>query len=379
MPVKFDKVILSLGFMNYGPTNHQKIIKSAENLATKHGLLFFGVTDLAVTQDYERYQQWLNEGRQAGMAYLERNLPVRANPKLLLDGAQTAWIFGLPYYLGDKWRRADKQATPKFAMYSRIKDYHKILRTGLESLFSELLHTTYPQSETPPAYRVTVDSVPLLERALAANTGSGFIGKNTCVIHPRRGSFFLLGEVLTTWNPGVAPTTQSLSKHRERTPDGGCGSCKRCQVHCPTGALDKDYQIDARKCLSWWTIENRGVIPKEYWPWIARYVYGCDICQLVCPWNRGIEVSPVAEQYLRLPSEIDLFTVATMNQATYESIFAGTPATRAKREGLIRNALIAMHVRGDARLERALEMLLHEPSEAVQGTIMMIQEEFASS
>ena len=350
-------------------TKYQKTLNSVANLADKHGLLFFGVSSLDVDQDFAWYEQWLEDGRHAGMDYLARNLAVRARPELLLEGARTAWVFGLPYYLGDTWRRGETQSPARFAMYSRLKDYHKVLRKGLDTLFREILQTGYPQDAEKPVYRVTVDSAPLLERALAANTSAAFIGKNTCVIHPKKGSFFLLGEVLTSWDPGVSSPSPPVTRHRERTAEGGCGTCKRCQVHCPTGALDRDYQIDARKCLSWWTIENRGTIPKEFWPWIGRYMYGCDICQLVCPWNRGIPKSDTAQSLLMLENNIDLFVIATMGQGVYETIFGGTPATRAKREGLIRNALIAMHVKKDKRLNHALEKVADDPSSMLQETI----------
>lgn len=381
IPVNFGKDRLSLYFMNSSETHFKNTLALAKSMAEKHGLLFFGVAHLNVEQDFRWYEEWIEEGRHAGMEYLARNLPVRANPALLLEGAKTAWVFGLPYYLGDKWQRGDTTAAPRIAMYARIKDYHKVLKTTLEELFSELVTSASLTDEQSPTYRITVDSVPLLERALAANTGAGFIGKNTCVIHPKRGSFFLLGEVLTTWDLGdiKKSTTTPTLRHRERTSEGGCGSCKRCQVHCPTGALDRDYQIDARKCLSWWTIENRGLIPKEFWPWIGRYMFGCDICQLVCPWNRGIENSPIAKTHLRIDSKLDLLSVATMDQALYERLFGGTPATRAKREGLMRNALIAMHVQGDQRLSTAFNRLTSEPSEIIQGTIQAIREELSES
>lgn len=375
MPVKPREVGLSLDFMNNAVTKYKKIFDSVANLADKHGLLFYGVSNLNVTQDFIWYEQWLDDGRHAGMAYLERNLEVRANPALLLEGAKTAWVFGLPYYLGDRWQRGDTKAPAQIAMYARLKDYHKVLRTSLDVLFSEILQTSYPQDEAKPIYRVTVDSAPLLERALAANTTSIFIGKNTCVIHPKKGSFFLLGEVLTSWDPGVEVHETPTTKHRERSSEGGCGTCRRCQVHCPTGALDRDYQIDARKCLSWWTIENRGAIPKEFWPWIGRYMYGCDICQLVCPWNRGVPESATAQTLLKLEKNLDLFVVATMDQGTYEQTFGGTPATRAKREGLMRNALIAMHVKKDDRLKQALEKVRHDPSTVIQETIRMIRDD----
>ena len=144
----------------------------------------------------------------------------------------------------------------------------------------------------------------------------------------------------------------------ERTKDGGCGSCRRCAVFCPTGALDKAYSLDSKKCLSYYTIEHRGTVPFEFWPHFKKYFFGCDICQLVCPYNRGVSLTE--KIYQKLPPSVDLFEVATMDQKFYEDLFGGTPLTRAKKEGLQRNALIAMTVTGDSRLEEALEVLKGE-------------------
>src|SRR5690606_6307703 len=131
--------------------------------------------------------------------------------------------------------------------------------------------------------RVMVDTAPVLERALAAKTARGFIGKNTCYIHPLLGSFLMLGVVLTDIPlPSDERVPVDPARH---LPSGGCGACRECQVHCPTGALDADYRIDAKKCLAYWTIEHRGVIPERFWPWIGTYYFGCDICQITCPYN----------------------------------------------------------------------------------------------
>lgn len=354
-----------------------EIFETVARVAESHGLHFFGATRLDVKQDFVWYQKWLSEGRHAGMEYLQRHLDVRKNPTTLLDHAKTAWVFGLPYYTGDKWSRGKGTASPRIAMYARYRDYHKSLAQYLSKVWEDMGGTI--ADTTSHSHRITVDSVPLLERALAANTGGGFIGKNTCLIHPHKGSFFLLGEILTTWDPEIPHDEPVTTRHRERSPNGGCGTCKRCQVHCPTGALDEDYRIDARRCLSWWTIENRSAIPKEYWPWIGQYLFGCDICQLVCPWNRGIETQDAGKHRPILPETIDLYDVATMDQAMYERLFAGTPVTRAKREGLIRNALIAMHVRKHIRLEAALQCAAKETHEAITGTVQAIRSELVKS
>jgi epoxyqueuosine reductase len=341
-----------------------------EKISSSHGIIFFGVSSLDISSDFKRYQKWLLEGRNAGMEYLEKNLEIRENPQLLLPNAQSALVFGLNYNLGDRWQRGAYLKTPRFAMYSRLSDYHKTLKaklsliqSDLQALFSELKNEDFRQ---------IVDSAPMLERAVASKTRSGFIGKNTCFIHPKQGSFFLLCELLTTYKFDFLEPTTSSSKASPRTSAGGCGTCKRCQVHCPTGALDSDYQIDARKCLSWWTIENRGPIPREYWSWIGSYVFGCDICQLVCPWNRNLEPLSANSHLIKLNSSIDMFDVATMDQTFYEKTFGGTPATRAKREGLIRNAIIAMHVKKDIRLLSAIKQLENETHLGIRKTIETI-------
>ncbi|MCX6126729.1 MAG: tRNA epoxyqueuosine(34) reductase QueG [Proteobacteria bacterium] len=352
--------------------NKQNPYETLNALATDSGLNFLGVTGLNVKRDFHWYETWLSEGRHAEMRYLENHLELRADPKKLLPGAKYALVFGLPYFSGDRWQRGVGYAHPRFAMYARLKDYHKILKRELGELMNKLKARGLVEKEE--LFRVTCDSAPLLERALTAGAGKGFIGKNTCYIHPKLGSFLLLGEILTTWSPPAfsdlpgEPPTPLLA----RTSGGGCGTCKRCQVHCPTGALDQDYRIDARKCLSWWTIENRGPIPEVYWKWIGQYIFGCDICQLVCPWNRGAEMSNKTSELTKLSVNIDPYFVATMDAEAYEQMFAGTPATRAKREGLVRNALIALFVRSDPRIFAAIDLLKQEPNDAIRVTIATI-------
>lgn len=364
--------------MKQTPHPEDQLLQQVEELATNRGLIFIGVSGLDVNQDFKWFSSWLSEGRHAGMAFLERHLKLRANPAELLEGrASHAMIFALPYQQEDRWKRTGF-AVPKIAMYARLKDYHRVLKQELEELMLELQQLGYQLT-----FRVTVDSAPLLERALASKSGQGFIGKNTCYIHPKHGSFLLLGEALIAWQPSEAfqqkiANTKPRSS-QERTSDGGCGTCKRCQVHCPTGALDQDYRIDARKCLSWWTIENRGPIPEEYWPWVGQYLFGCDICQLVCPWNRGKKTQLKTQSLLKLKEDIDPYAIATMNQSTYESIFGGTPVTRAKREGLIRNALIALHTNKDERLLSALAVHDTEDHPAIAQTILAIRKDLAKT
>ena len=342
----------------------KKLCDAVERAAAREGLHFFGAAPLDVRVDFHRFTKWIDESRHGSMAWMANHLEIRANPEMLLPGATVALIFGFPYSLGDHWIRGDTSAPPKIAQYARLTDYHKFLREKLTRIQQSVSQIAGPGHQ----WRITVDSAPLLERALTANSGGAFIGKNTCVIHPKKGSFFLLGEILTTWSMNNLTLDASTSKHMPRGDAGGCGTCKRCQVHCPTGALDEDYRIDARKCLSYWTIEHRGEIPMDYWPWIARYVFGCDICQLVCPYNRGIEPSPEAKRLERVRETPDLIDMITMDQAFYERIFGGTPMTRAKRSGLRRNALIAAVVKGDHRVPPLLKIILEDTDPVIART-----------
>lgn len=339
-------------------------IERVRNLVDKEGLTFFGVVPAGLEPDAPRFEKWLSEKRHAGMAYLEQHTDVRRDSRNLLANGQSIVVVGINYFAGDRHeaaRIAKVDVKPRIAQYARYADYHKILwaKGGriIEQLKAELGADGFDG-------RVVVDSAPVLERALASRTGVGFIGKNTCFIHPKEGSYFLLAEIVTTLPVPSAHSSLPSIDSTKRTAAGGCGSCKRCQVHCPTGALDVDFQIDAGKCLSYWTIENRGTIPEVYWPWLQYYWFGCDICQLVCPYNREAKPQASMESYRRPVEKLDLFEVATMNEENYVAWFGGTPMTRAKRDGLRRNALIALFVTKNPRCGEAIRMIRSESQSA---------------
>lgn len=320
-----------------------------QSLFEKEELLFLGVVTPEVSSDFKRYETWLKENRHGEMVYLEENKEARAGAEKILAGTQSVLVFGLPY------KQSEIEGDFKFAAYSKFRDYHKLLKEKGEKLIGDL------QKNYPGDYRVVVDSAPVLERALAAKTVEGFIGKNTCYIHPKFGSFLLLGEVFSSQPFPIDPELKLQ----------GCETCTLCQVECPTGALDEDYRIDARKCLAYWTIENRGTIPFEFWPHLKDYVFGCDLCQSVCPFNKEAQNQlPKSITVKEFPS---LFEIATMDQRKYEEAFGGTPATRAKREGLRRNALIALAVSKDERLDCALQFVDQDPHPVLLETRTQIK------
>jgi epoxyqueuosine reductase len=320
----------------------------------QQGLLFLGCTDLKYPRDVEFFEKWLAEGKHGELRYLENHLSIRKNPEHLFPSAKSALILGLPYALNDLGD------SPRVAQYARFVDYHRWFKKKVHALVSPFLEAG--------SFRVLVDSAPVLERALAAKTAHGFIGKNTLFIHPKFGSFLLLAEVLTIreFRPDTPPTIQADRK----TTAGGCGPCQLCQVACPTGALVDAYSIDSTKCLSYWTIEQRGTIPEKFWPWLEQYYFGCDLCQLACPYNLKAPAPPVDWEKKTYPA---LPAVASMDAAQYEKFFGGTPMTRAKREGLRRNALIAMAVTRDPALESALSSIRPEDPPVLHQTAEQIR------
>lgn len=333
-------------------------------LAQKEGLIFLGVTHLEYPQAFGRFQTWLQEEKHGGLQYLKENLAVRENPGLLLEGAKRALFFAVPY-----GKNSEAETSPRIAKYARIGDYHRLFKKKGDSLIENLQKLCSPAE----SFRAIVDTVPILEKGLAEKLGKGFLGKNTCFIHPEWGSFFCLGILLTTWNIEV-DKANSVDPHKHEPDLGGCGKCQQCQIKCPTGALDEAYQIDAGKCLSYWTIEHRGVIPRKYWAYLKEYWYGCDICQDVCPYNKNAK--PLGGKWKQFPS---LFEVATMDQKKYEAYFGGTAMTRAKREGLVRNALIALFVSKDEGLGEVLRLTAKETHATIRETWLEVYKGYQES
>jgi epoxyqueuosine reductase len=338
--------------------------ETLETFCQAQGLLLLGLVDLGPEPRFAHFESWLQDGQHAGMQFLENYRHLRQDPRGLLPEAVQAIVFALPYAQGDKLTPALK-GQYRVAQYARLRDYHKSMKQKAGSILSAL------QAEMPGLQgRVTIDSAPLLERALAARTLYGFVGKNTCYIHPEYGSMMLLGEILLTKALTLSDVPAAIDPD-SRTAAGGCGTCRRCQVHCPTGALDQAYRLDARKCLAYWTIEHRGPIPLEFWPWLPTYVFGCDLCQLACPYNRKALITrePTRNDLINP----DLLDLATMSQQRYEVWMGGTPLTRARREGLRRNALIAMTVSRDARLSEACASVQDDDAEVLHQTLVQIK------
>jgi epoxyqueuosine reductase len=277
-------------------------------LARSADFAAFGIARLAPAATGRAYLRWLERGEHAGMAWMERNVDLRLDPRGLLPGARSALVVLLRYAPQDDDGELARDLWPRVARYARGRDYHDILRERLGRL-AEAVRREFPGTGT----RVCVDTAPLLERELAASAGLGSIGKNTLLLHPELGSWILIGELLLTLDLEPTPPLADL-----------CGECGLCLAACPTGALPEPYRLDANRCLAYWTIEHRGEIPDGFREEVEERVFGCDICQEVCPWNRGLPTAD--EPDLRVPAsrrELDRAGLLAMATEEYREGFRG--------------------------------------------------------
>jgi epoxyqueuosine reductase len=264
------------------------------------------------------FEAWLDAGYAGEMAYLARGRARRLDPAAILPGARSLIACALNYYQG-----ADAHGPGHVARYAWGDDYHDVIEPRLRALLDDLI-----AGAPTTAGRVYVDTGPVLERELAERAGLGWVGKNTMLLHPGLGSYFFIGVVLTTAELAFdAPLADR------------CGTCTRCLEACPTGAFAAPYVLDARRCISYLTIEHRGPIPGELHEGLGGWAFGCDVCQDVCPWNRRAPITAEAAFAARaLPTVAEL---RTLSEAEYRVRLRGSPLKRARRSGLARNAAIA--------------------------------------
>lgn len=297
---------------------------------------------------------WLAAGHHADMQWMERTSAKRENPDLVLPGARSALMLGVSYWPGRTQAPARGPAWARYALYS---DYHDTIRPGLERA-GKALEEIYGLSLSD--YRYYVDTGPVLERGLAARAGVGFIGKNAMLISRRHGNWLFLAAILT--RAEIAPDPPISKKEGKRAGSEGvgllCGKCTRCLDACPTRAFPSPGVVDSRLCISYQTIENRGVIPRELRAGIGGRVYGCDVCLEVCPWNRFAREG----SRLLLAARSDLATLSLrelleLTPERFSSLFRQTAIKRLKWTGLVRNACVAAGNSGDSDLLEPLALL----------------------
>jgi epoxyqueuosine reductase len=322
------------------------------------GFILAGVTSAEPPARFPIFEDWLKRGNHAGMEYLakERSRIRRADPKQILPECKSILVLAMPYtpvstggrVVPHDFRGAYRDHNLRIASYALGDDYHEVIPPRLK----QIVEFIEEQVGHPVPNRYYTDTGPILERELAVRAGLGWIGKNSMLINPKAGSTFLLAEILLGLE--LEPDETLVTDH--------CGTCSRCVAACPTQAILPDRTVDSRRCISYLTIENKGDIPEELRPQIGNWVFGCDVCQMVCPWNRfsapaasALEADPALR-----PSALDL----PLSSVEFNQRFKRSPIKRAKRRGYLRNLSIAIGNTGSAGdislLEQADEPLVRE-------------------
>jgi epoxyqueuosine reductase len=288
------------------------------------------------------------------MAYLTRQVAKRSDVRVPFPWARSVVCVGLQYDTPHPYSTAARKDRGWISRYAWGDDYHDVMKAMLDRVVDGL--RALGAEAGPFQARTYVDTGPIVERAYAAAAGLGAWGKNTCLLHPEHGSWFFLGEIVTDLAlPADAPR-----------PDM-CGSCTACLEACPTGALPAPYVLDATRCISYLTIELKGAIPEVLREGVGRHVFGCDICQDVCPWNRkrrrrgGPAFAPRPEAF-----EPDLAELAGLDEAGFRERFRRSPVKRAKRRGLLRNVAVALANSGDSSRRPVLERLAADEDPVVR-------------
>jgi len=289
------------------------------------------------------FREWLHDGAHGEMAYMQRGEEKRCDPQKVLQGAKSVVVLALNYFQGEQGQRSEA-ATGKIARYAWGDDYHDVIGRKLNKVDQFLRDFGGKQ-------KCYVDTGPILERDHAAQAGIGWHGKNTMLVDERLGTWFFLAEILTTLE--LPPD--------EPAPDR-CGTCKRCITACPTGAITAPHRLDARRCISYLTIELKGSIPVELRPLVGDRIFGCDDCLDVCPWNRFARIShETAFSTRQSTTSIPLRKYLELNDTEFRALFKKSPIKRIKRPGFLRNVCVALGNVGNVLDLPALECAAADP------------------
>jgi len=320
--------------------------------ALRLGFDLVGVTGPEPPDHLEAYSHWLSQGRHGEMGYLAtpRARQRREDPRKILPECRSILVVGANYL-----PPGHGEAAQGVAAYALGQDYHDVLPRRLRIL----LDTLEAHLGRPIAHRIYTDTGPLLERELAQRAGLGWIGKNSCLIHPRHGSYFFLAEVLLDLD--LVPDPPFVADH--------CGSCTRCLEACPTQCILPDRTLQADRCISYLTIEVKGDIPIELRSPVGGWLFGCDVCQQVCPWNLRFAQPTTDPAFQPLPwmQRAGLQDFLQLDAAAYRQELRDSPLKRPRRSGLLRNAAVAAGNQGDTSLIPALRTLLQEPEPEVRA------------
>lgn len=329
------------------PAGEPAVIKrNLQLIARRLGFDACRVASAREAKHADLFKQWVEAGSHGDMTWLSRRVERRCDPRLVLPGAESVIVLAVNYFQGDCPDASRHRGT--FARYAWGSDYHDLVEEKLKDLAAYI-------EDVGGRHRYYVDTGPVLERDFASESGLGWNGKSTVQIHPKLGTWFFLATILTTLRlPPDAPM-------KDR-----CGSCTRCIDVCPTKAITAERRLEARRCLSYLTIEHRGPIPTAYRRALGDRIYGCDDCLEVCPWNRFAGVSQEASLHAReFVRDWDLRDFLALDDEGFRALFRKSPVKRTKREGFLRNVCVALGNVGNREDLPALRRAAREESELV--------------
>ena len=330
----------------------QELTRQVKEKARELGFSLVGVTTPEPPPHLEFFQDWLEAGYHGTMGWMasERNRERRADPRRILPGCQSILCLAHPYPYPKQ-----QEGKGNISSYAWNQDYHEVLGEKLAEIaghVEELLAREIP-------HRWYTDTGPILERDLASRAGLGWIGKNTTLINPQQGSFLFLAEILFAIELEVDPPFEGEL----------CGSCTRCLEACPTGCLTAPYTLDANRCISYLTIEYRESLPDDLRPLLGEWVFGCDVCQQVCPWNQRFGKHDQLDQAFLPRQEIqhpELTEELQLSQEEFSRKFRGSPLKRSKRRGYLRNTAVALGNQAREGAVPALQRALRDPEPLIR-------------
>jgi epoxyqueuosine reductase len=301
-----------------------------------------------------RLRQWLDEGCHGDMLWMESRADERANPEVLWPDVQSVVMLGMSYApSANPMALADYADRGRISVYAQGRDYHDVVKGALKRVAGWLAH------KADVGVKVFVDTAPVMEKALAEAAGLGWQGKHSNIVSREHGSWLFLGAIYTTAQ--LAPDAAGADR---------CGSCRACQDICPTDAFPVPYKVDARRCISYLTIEHKGPIDRALRPLIGNHIYGCDDCLAVCPWNKFASAAAAHKAFLPRAELVAprLSDLLTLDDAAFRTLFSGSPIKRIGRNRFVRNVLIATGNSGDVSLLPQVRQLLADPDDGVRGS-----------